>query len=143
MKASWLVIGGPAVVVLGAWFLVASGIVYFGDVPPGIEHQAGVESGGTFAVERQETYQCDEGGNNCVLVDSRTDIEAIDRTSFAEIEGLDMEIEQDPIEYREGDEITTVRKLSGLNKYANINMRIPTGVDWGNWKFTFEPGPEQ
>ena len=33
------------------------------------------------------------------------------------------EVETAPIEYREGDEITTVRKLNGLNKYGNVTMK--------------------
>lgn len=124
MKTAFLV-GGPLIVSIG--FGVYSGVVSFGDVD-GLEHQSGVEAGGTFALEHQETYQCDEEGSNCVLIDSSTEL--------SEIDGL--EIEQEPIEYREGDELTTVRKLNGLNKYANITLRRPTGFDWKSWRFMFE-----
>ncbi|MBU0654300.1 MAG: phage tail protein, partial [Gammaproteobacteria bacterium] len=39
------------------------------------------------------------------------------------------------IEYREGDEITTVRKLNGLNKYANITLKwgITDSMELANW----------
>jgi len=41
----------------------------------------------------------------------------------------------EPIEYREGDEITTVRKLNGLNKYANITLKwgITDSMDLADW----------
>ena len=55
--------------------------------------------------------------------------------TFGEVAGL--ELEQESIEYREGDEITTVRKQNGLSKYANITLRWPTGLD-ESWKFIFE-----
>lgn len=110
----WIFIGGPIVATLTVGFLVWSGILVFGEVG-GLEHQAGVERGGSF-ITVQET----ESG------------------SFSDVEGLDMEIEQEPIEYREGDEITSVRKLNGLNKYTNITLRWPTGFDTGNWKFIFD-----
>jgi phage tail-like protein len=41
--------------------------------------------------------------------------------AFSEVSGLDMET--DPIEYREGNEDTTVRKLPGLRKYTNITLK--------------------
>ena len=41
----------------------------------------------------------------------------------------------EPIEYREGDEITTVRKLNGLNKYANITLKwgITDCMELADW----------
>ena len=48
----------------------------------------------------------------------------IDGTSvagFTEVGGLSFE--QDIIEYREGSETATVRKLPGLRKYANITLK--------------------
>lgn len=41
--------------------------------------------------------------------------------AFSEVSGLDMET--DPIEYREGNEDITVRKLPGLRKYTNITLK--------------------
>lgn len=41
--------------------------------------------------------------------------------SFAEVFGLDVEIEV--IEYRNGSDDTTVRKLPGLRKYSNIVLK--------------------
>ena len=40
---------------------------------------------------------------------------------FAEVGGLSME--QDIIEYREGSDTATVRKLPGLRKYGNITLK--------------------
>src|ERR671918_179019 len=51
----------------------------------------------------------------------RLEIDGIDQAGFAEVAIGDLSTE--PIEYREGDEITTVRKLNGLNKYANITLK--------------------
>ena len=33
------------------------------------------------------------------------------------------EVEVAPIDYREGDELTTTRKLPGIKKYGNINQK--------------------
>ena len=55
--------------------------------------------------------------------------------TFGDVSGL--EVEEESIEYREGDEITTARKQNGLNKYTNITLRWPVGID-ENWKFIFE-----
>jgi phage tail-like protein len=41
--------------------------------------------------------------------------------SFSEVSGLGVEIE--PIEYRAGTEIGTVRKLPGVKKYSNIVLK--------------------
>lgn len=40
------------------------------------------------------------------------------------------------IEYREGNEATTVRKLSGLTKYGNITLKwgITDSMDLYNWR---------
>ncbi len=52
--------------------------------------------------------------------------------SFSSAARLDIELA--PIEYRDGSESTTVRKLNGLNKYANITLKWNTGevplADW-------------
>jgi hypothetical protein len=43
----------------------------------------------------------------------RLEIDGIEQAGFAEVAIGDSSA--DPIEYREGDELTTVRKLNGLN----------------------------
>jgi phage tail-like protein len=49
------------------------------------------------------------------------EIEAITRAGFRECSGLDST--QDAIEYREGNEALTTRKLPGLVKYSNISLK--------------------
>jgi phage tail-like protein len=49
------------------------------------------------------------------------EIDGITRAGFQECSGLDST--QDPIEYREGNEGLTVRKLPGLNTYSNIVLK--------------------
>ena len=124
---SLLFIGGPLIVCLG--FALHSDLLTYGDQNPGMVHVAGVPLGGMFAVQK-DTYVCDEDGNNCTLVDSTTE--------FSEVSGL--ELEEQPIEYREGSEKTYNKtKQPGLSKYTNIYFKRSTGFDWKNLKFTFEP----
>lgn len=63
----------------------------------------------------------------------RLEIDGIDQAGFAEVAIGDLSTE--PIEYREGDEITTVRKLNGLNKYANITLKwgITDSMELADW----------
>ena len=49
------------------------------------------------------------------------EIEGITRAGFRECSGLDSS--QDAIEYREGNEALTTRKLPGLVKYSNISLK--------------------
>jgi phage tail-like protein len=49
------------------------------------------------------------------------EIEGTDVAGFSECSGLTMET--DPIEYRDGNEDITVRKLPGLKKYGNISLK--------------------
>ena len=49
------------------------------------------------------------------------EIEGTTVAGFAEVGGLMME--QDIIEYREGSDTATVRKLPGLRKYGNISLK--------------------
>jgi phage tail-like protein len=49
------------------------------------------------------------------------EIEGLTVAGFAEVGGLSME--QDIIEYREGSDSATVRKLPGLRKYGNISLK--------------------
>lgn len=63
----------------------------------------------------------------------RLEIDSIEQAGFSEV--TIGELSTDPIEYREGDEITTVRKLNGLNKYANITLKwgITDSMELANW----------
>jgi phage tail-like protein len=49
---------------------------------------------------------------------------------------------QDPIEYRDGNETTTVRKLPGLVKYGNVTLKwgITDSMDLYNWRKLVEEG---
>ena len=49
------------------------------------------------------------------------EIDGLTVAGFAEVGGLTME--QDIIEYREGSDTATVRKLPGLRKYGNITLK--------------------
>lgn len=64
----------------------------------------------------------------------RIEIEGIQRGGFREASGLDAT--NDVVEYREGDEEATVRKLSGLTKYANITLKggLTDDVSFYEWK---------
>lgn len=52
---------------------------------------------------------------------------------------------QDPIEYREGNELATVRKLPGLVKYGNLTLKWGTtdSMDLYNWRKLVEQGKVQ
>ena len=49
---------------------------------------------------------------------------------------------QEPIEYREGNEPTTVRKLPGLVKYGNLTLKwgITDSLELYNWRKMVEQG---
>lgn len=49
---------------------------------------------------------------------------------------------QDPIEYREGNEPPTARKLPGLIKYGNVTLKwgITDSLDLYNWRILVEQG---
>ena len=49
------------------------------------------------------------------------EIDGVSAAGFTEVGGLTTE--QDIIEYREGSETATVRKLPGLRKYSNITLK--------------------
>jgi phage tail-like protein len=55
------------------------------------------------------------------------------RGSFAEVSGLEVEIEA--IEYRNGSDDITVRKLPGLRKFTNITLkrRVIGDLTFWNW----------
>ena len=57
------------------------------------------------------------------------------RAGFSEVGGLSTET--DIVEYREGNEDITVRKLPGKRKYANISLKrgyTPNGKDLWEWR---------
>lgn len=62
------------------------------------------------------------------------EIDGITRAGFQECSGLDST--QDPIEYREGNEVLTVRKLPGLNTYSNIVLKwgIVDDTELWDWR---------
>lgn len=63
----------------------------------------------------------------------RLEINGITQAGFAEVAIGDSST--DPIEYREGDELTTVRKLNGLNKYGNITLKwgVTDSIELADW----------
>lgn len=63
----------------------------------------------------------------------RLEIDGIVQAGFSEVTIGDSTVE--PIEYREGNEITTVRKLKGLTKYANITLKwgLTDSHDLADW----------
>jgi len=70
----------------------------------------------------------------------RVEIDGITRAVFSEVSGL--ESETIVIEYREGGERTSVRKLPGLTRYPNIVLRrgITRDADLWNWRKTVVDG---
>ena len=63
----------------------------------------------------------------------RLEIDGIVQAGFSEATIGDSTVE--PIEYREGNEITTVRKLKGLAKYANITLKwgLTDSMELAEW----------
>ncbi|MBP3961292.1 MULTISPECIES: phage tail protein [Paenibacillus] len=51
----------------------------------------------------------------------RIEIEGIQQAGFSEVSGFEASL--DVIEYREGNEVITPRKLPGLAKYGNISLK--------------------
>ena len=71
------------------------------------------------------------------------EIDGITRAAFRECSGLDST--QDPIEYREGGEALTTRKLPGLVKYSNISLKrgITDDAELWEWRKTAMEGKVQ
>ena len=63
----------------------------------------------------------------------RLEIDGLQHAGFAEV--VIGDLSTDIIEYREGDESTTVRKLKGLNKYGNIILKwgITDSKELADW----------
>jgi phage tail-like protein len=63
----------------------------------------------------------------------RLEIDGLEQAAFSEVSvGA---LSNDPIEYREGDEPTTARKLSSLTKYANVTLKwgITDSIELAEW----------
>ncbi len=61
------------------------------------------------------------------------EIDGISQAGFQECSGLDAST--DPIDYRNGDELNHVRKLSGLNKYSPITLKLGITDSDELWKW--------
>lgn len=61
------------------------------------------------------------------------EIDGITRAGFRECSGLDST--QDPIDYREGTDPLTTRKLPGLVKYSNISLKSGMTDDAELWEW--------
>ena len=61
----------------------------------------------------------------------RVEIDGITRAGFRECSGLDTS--QDPIDYREGTDALTTRKLPGLVKYSSISLKWGITDDTELW----------
>ena len=63
----------------------------------------------------------------------RLEIDGLEQAAFAEVTIGDLS--NAPIEYREGDEMPTVRKLSSLTKYANITLKwgVTDSMELAEW----------
>ncbi len=73
------------------------------------------------------------GYNFEITVNGVSDDGAAVRGSFTEASGFEVEVP--PIEYRNGSEDTTVRKLPGLKKFTNITLKrgITGHLDFWKW----------
>lgn len=61
------------------------------------------------------------------------EIEGVDAAGFTEVGGLTME--QDIIEYREGSDTATVRKMPGLRKFGNITLKRGYTANRSLWEW--------
>ena len=72
------------------------------------------------------------------------EIDGVTRAGFTEVGGLTTE--QDIVEYREGSESATLRKLPGLRKYSNLTLKRGFTQDKELWqwrKTTIDGGTER
>jgi len=84
-------------------------------------------------VFREDPYA---GYNFEVIVTGISDDGKAVRGSFAEASGL--EVAQDPIEYRNGSEDITMRKMPGLKKFTNITLKRGITGDLAFWNWIVE-----
>ncbi len=66
----------------------------------------------------------------------RVEIDGLERAGFRECSGLDFT--HDPVEYREGPDPLTARKLPGLIKYSNISLKWGLSDDKELWDWRKE-----
>lgn len=71
------------------------------------------------------------------------EIDGIVAAGFTEVSGVTME--SDVIEYREGSDVTHVRKLPGLSKYGNITLKrgFTDSAELSDWRKTVTDGQTQ
>lgn len=83
------------------------------------------------AGERNDPYR------NCRFL---LEIDGITQAGFSEVTVPDTT--QDAIEYREGNEPPTVRKIPGLTKYGNVSLKwgITDSMDLYDWRKQVEDG---
>jgi phage tail-like protein len=63
----------------------------------------------------------------------RVEVEGIQQAGFSEVSGFDASL--DIVEYREGNQVITPRKLPGLAKYGNITLKwgVTDSMDMYTW----------
>ncbi len=68
------------------------------------------------------------------------EVDGITRAAFSECSGLSTDT--DPIEYRDGSEDITVRKIPGLKKFANLSLKrgMTKDLEIWNWRKTVLDG---
>jgi len=81
-------------------------------------------------VVREDPYA---GYNFLVVVNGVSDDGEAVRGGFSEVSGLGVEIT--PIEYRNGSEVITVRKIPGLKKFTNITLKRGVTGDLAFWEW--------
>jgi phage tail-like protein len=84
-------------------------------------------------VFREDPYS---GYNFEVIVTGVSDDGKAVKGSFAEVSGL--EVAMDPIEYRNGSEDITMRKVPGLKKFTNITLKRGITGDLAFWNWVVE-----
>ena len=84
-------------------------------------------------VFREDPYA---GYNFEVIITGVSDDGKAVKGSFAEASGL--EVTQDPIEYRNGSEDITMRKMPGLKKFTNITLKRGVTGDLAFWNWIVE-----
>ena len=77
-----------------------------------------------MAVQRNDPY---------LAQNFAVEIDGVTVAHFAEVSGLEVTV--DAIEYRNGSEHTTVRKLPGLTKYTNITLKRGIVGDLSLWQW--------
>jgi phage tail-like protein len=76
------------------------------------------------------------GYNFEIVINGISDDGAAVKGSFAEASGMETEVS--PIEYRNGSEDITVRKIPGLKKYTNITLKRGVIGDLALWNWILD-----